>query len=300
MATNTLNGVNLDKLAELTLNYLGTEGVPLDLFTTDLGSGIKEKGETVTTRFPNGVTSQDMSANRGSQNASTVKRTVTLDQYRGVVLGFNDLERSYTNTNLEELFIIPAISTLVDEMIEHTLSLVTTANGFDTHQTVSAAAAFDSDAVAGIAQKLSENKVPKAKRNLIIPPSYLTSLVTDGAIKDASSYAGSDPIRENLVPRLFGLNVIEYNGTIPSNSENVTALACTPQSLVVVAREIAEPDPQTYAGQVRTIIDENSGLPIQIRKFYSEEDGEQKISFTILYGAEIGVVENASRIVSSA
>lgn len=299
MADNTLTGVNVHRIAEKTLDYFGTEGVPLNLFTTDLGKGVKEKGETVTTRFPNGVTAQDMSTNRTAQNASTVKRTVTLDQYRGVVLGFSDLERSYTDTDLENLFIIPAISTLVDEMIEHTLSLVTTANGFDTHQTVSDAASFNGDTVAGIAEKLSVNKVPKANRNLIIPPTYLTSLTTDGVIQDASSYASSDPIRENRVPRLHGFNVVEYNGTIPSNSENVTALATTPQSLVIVAREIAEPDPETYAGHVRSVVDPESGLPFQIRRFYSEADGEQKISFSILYGAEIGVIENASRIVSS-
>lgn len=282
MATNNLQGVNaalIHKLAEGTLNYLGTEGIPLNLFTTDLAGGVKERGETVTTRFPNGVVSQDMSSNRMAQNASTVKRTVTLDQYRGVVLGFNDLERSYTPIQLEELFIAPAISTLVDEMIEYALSLVTTANGFDTHQTVSAAGAFTGDVVAGIAQKLSENKVSKANRNLIVPPSYMHSLLTDGAIQDASSYAGSDPIREARIPRLFGMNVVEYNGTIPTNSENMAGLACTPQALVIAAREIVEPDPETYAGQVRSIVDPKSGLPIQIRRYYSEEDGEQKISF---------------------
>ncbi len=297
MATNTLAGVNIDRIAQLTLNYLGTEGIPLNLFTTDLGKGVKEKGETVTTRFANGLVTQDMSASKATQNASTVKRVVTLDQYRGISIGFNDLERSYTDFDLEEMFVEPAISAIVDEMIEYALSLVTAANGFDTHETVCAAGDFDSDEVADIAQTLSTNKVKLARRNLIIPPSYNSALVKDGAIKDASSYASSDPIRENRVPRLHGFNVVEYNGTIPDNSENMTGLACTPQALVIAAREVAEPEPGTWAGQVRSIVDSKSGLPIQIRRYY---DGtEQVMEFTVLYGAEIGIIENASRIVSA-
>lgn len=93
--------------------------------------------------------------------------------------------------------------------------------------------------------------------------------------------------------------MIQLHGFYASKPENLKALASTPQTFVIAARESADPHPSTYAGQVTSLIDPESGLPIQIRRFYSEEDGEQKISFSILYGAEIGVIENASRIVSS-
>lgn len=298
MATNTLAGVNIDRIAERSLDYLASNGLRLDLFTTDLAGGVKERGETVTTRFATSLTTQDLTASKATQNATTVKRTVTLDQYHGVPIGFGDLERSYTDRQLDELFVGPAIEALQEKMIGDALGLLTTANGFNTDQTVSAAGAFSADVVADIAQTLSDNKVGP-NRNLILPPAYLNALVKDGAIQDASSYGSPVAIREGRVPRLHGFNVIEYTGTIPSNSENMTAVAAAPQGLVIAAREVAEPEAGTWFGQVRSVTDSATGMPIQIRKYYDQASGEQIVEWGILYGVQIGVIDNVSRIVSA-
>lgn len=297
MATNSLAGVNLTRVSQLSLDALITEGIPLSSFTTDFTSDVMPKGEVVTTRFASVPSTQDFDSDKSTSNSATTARNITLNQYRGVSIGFKDTEMTYTDIQLAQQFIKPAISALVDEMIEDTLSLVTAGNGFGTMDLTSTAANFDDDDVADLAEALSTAKVPKAPRNLILKPSYHAALTKSGAIKDASSYDSSEPIREGRVPRLHGFNVLEYNGTVPANGENLEGIATHPQALLIAARAIPEPPAGTWYGKIQTVADPNSGLPIQIREHY---DGTELVyQFSVLYGSQIGIPGKLARIKSA-
>jgi len=296
MATNTLNGVNLTRISQLTLDALVTEGFPLSAFTTDFSNEALPHGEVITTRFVTVPTTQNFNSTKATGNSVTTARNITLNQYRGVSIGFKDTELTYTDLELGEKFVRPAVSALVDEMIAYVLGLCTAAKGFGTLDLVSTAGNFDDDDVADLAQTLSTAKVPKASRSLILKPTYFASLAKTGAIKDASSYASAEPIRENRIPRLHGFNLIEYNGTIPHNSQYMQGVAVHPQALCVAARTIPEPPPGTWYGKVMNVVDEASGLPIQIREHY---DGTELVyQFGVLYGATEGIPTKLARIVS--
>lgn len=297
MATNTLNGVNLTRISQLTLDALQTEGIPLSAFTTDFSADALPQGETITTRFVTVPTTQNFNSSKATGNSATTARSITLNQYRGVSIGFKDTELTYSDVELGSKFVKPAISAIVDEMIAYVLGFVTDANGFGTLDLVSTAGNFDDDDVADLAQTLSTAKVPKAGRSLILKPTYFASLAKTGAIKDASSYASAEPIRENRIPRLHGFDVIEYNGTIPTNSENMQGIAVHPQALCIAARTIPEPPPGTWYGKVMSIVEPNSGIPIQIREHY---DGNELVyQFGVLYGAAVGIPTKLARIVSA-
>jgi hypothetical protein len=297
MATNTLAGVNLTKISQVSLDVLKTEGIPLSAFTTDFTSDAFPKGETVTTRFATMPATQDFDSSKATGNSATTARSVTLDNYRGVSIGFKDTELTFTPVQLADLFVRPAISALVDYVINSTLTRVTNANGFTRVATV-APGAFDADSVADLAEGLSTGKVPKSPRHLILKPTYLASLAKDNSITAASDGpAGTDPLREHRLPRLHGFNVLEYNGTIPGNSENLVGLACGKQSLIIAARGLVEPPAGTWFGNIENIVDPGSGLPIQIREYY---DGtELRYEFSVLFGHAIGIPLYATRIASA-
>lgn len=292
---NTLAGVNLDRIASLTLDTLVPTAIPLSAFTTDFSDDVKPHGESVTTRFATAPTTQDFASNRTAQNAVTTARKITLNNYRGVPLEFTDLERTYTDQDLIDLFIGPSISALVDYMIAEALGLVTNAN-FAAKLT-STAGDFDSDDVADLAEALDTAKVPAAPRTLLIKPTYKSSLVKDGAIHDTSSYGSSEPIRENRIPRLHGFNVISYNGTIPGNSENLVGIATHAQAIIIAARGVAHPPSGTWFGNIRDVIEPKSGLTIQIREYY--DNTNLRYEFSVLFGVQLGVTGNLKRIVSA-
>lgn len=295
---NTLVNVNIDKLAELSLSYLASNGIRLDAFSLNLAGGVKERGETVKTRLAGSLSTQDMTSSRVAGNATMSAVDVTLNNYEGVVIGFSDLERSYTDRQLDSEFIAPALEALQEKVVTDVLTQATTANGFDTSQTVSAVASFSADTCANIAATLSTNKVPHGNRSAILSPALVEQLVTDGAIQNAAAFGDSNAVKDGKVDRVHGLDIYEYTGSIPSG-ENMVGIVAHPQTFAIAAREIAEPEPGTWYGQVRSVVDPISGLPFQIKKYYDESTGQQVVSWTMLYGYAVGQAGAASRIVTA-
>ena len=294
---NTLVNVNIDKLAERSLTYLAKNGIRLNDFSLNLGGGVKERGESVKTRLAGSLSTQNMASSKTPGNAGLTAVDVTLNQYQGVVIGFTDLERSYTDRALDEEFVMPALEALQDKVVSDVLALATTANGFNTYQTTSTVANFSADVCASAARVLSENKVPHAGRVAILSPALIEQLVTDGAIQNAAAFGDNQAVLENKVPKVHGFGIREYTGTIPSNSQNMVGLFAHPEAFAIAAREIAEPEPGTWYGQVRSLVDPVSGLPFQIRKYYNGT--QQVVEWSILYGVSVGQAKAASRIVTA-
>ena len=296
MASNTLGGINPTRISQLSLDVLKTVGVPLRAFTTDLTDDVAVSGDVVTTRFATVPSTQDFDSSKATGNSTTTARSVTLNKYKGVSIGFKDTEVAFSDVDLLDLYIKPAISSIVDGMISDVLANVTSGNGFNANESVITASALDSDKVADLAQGLSTRKVPMSPRSLILKPSYYVTLLKDATFVAASDGpSGTGPIRDYNLPRSLVFDVYEYNGTVPANDINMAGLACGKQALVIANRAI--PTPSDWYGNVQNITDPDSGLTLQMRSFY---DGvEQVYQFAALYGSAVGIDEYATAIVSS-
>lgn len=294
MATNSLSGVNATRISQLTLEALQTTVLPFSAFTTNFSSDVATRGEAVTTRYVTNPSVQNFADSaRASTNSATTARTITLDKYVGVDIGFTDTEMSFTDVQLMEMYIRPAIVALFENVMANTLSLVTNAN-FTTN-TVITAANFTAANVASLAQSMNEAKVPLGDRHIILPPSYAVTAKTDTSIQAAYAYGSPEAIRTGRLPDVYGFQMHEWNGTIPTNSENLAAVALAPQGLLLAARAPAMP--RNWNGQVTNVTDPASGLTIQFRDFY--DDVEQRTQFCIIYGTQIGVPGNVHRILSA-
>ncbi len=294
---NTLGGVNMDVLAQQSLDVLQDVLPSLRVFTTDFSDEIAVSGATVTTRVATQQSSGDLSSGyaANAQTVTTTAKQITIGDVTGNVIEFTDAEVSKSSINLMDLFVVPGINAVANDMMDDALALVTAAN-FGAAAFTGAAGDFSADNVADLAQVLSTAKVPRNGRFLMIKPTYYTALAKDNAIQAAYAFGGAEAIRDNLVPRVHGLEVVEYTD-IPANSENLVGLCGAKQGIIIAARAPAIPD--NFSGEIRNVTDPESGLTLQLRKWYSNDDGKYRMSIAGMWGVAVGVSSNIKRLVSA-
>lgn len=295
--SNTLNGVNMTVIAQQALDVLQDINIPLGAFTTDFSPEVANEGSAITTRVVTAPTAGDLSGGYAAavQNTTTTAKTVTLGTFEGAVFGYTDSEWSKSSVNLFDQVIQPGVNAVVNGMIDDALALCTTTN-YGAASFTGAASTFDADDVADLAQVLTTAKVPRNGRSLIVGPTYYAALAKDNAIQASYAYGGAEAIRENRVPRVHGFDVIEYTD-IPSNSENLVGIACARQGIIIAARTPAIPD--MFPGMIENVTDPASGLTLQIRKWYSPDDGRHYLSIGAIWGVAVGVSGNLKLLASA-
>ncbi len=290
---NALNGVFMTRLSKLTLDALLTAPLPIMNFWTNFSSDISDYGNAVTTRYPNALVAQNFLANKNSIDSNTVARTITLDKYIGVPVAFTDTEVSFSDFQLTEMFVKPALTTLFENVMATQLALVTVAN-FSSNN-VCLAADFTAANVARISRIQTAAKVPLQNRHLLISPTYAETLKKDTSVQAAYAYGPGNTIREGNIPRVYGYDVHEWNGTIPTTN-NLAAIAFVPQSLILAVRPPSLP--RNWYGEVRNVTMPETGLTVQIRDYY---DGvSQRTEWCFIYGCQIGNPGGLTRITNVA
>ena len=290
---NTLNGVFATRVAKLSLDCLLTMRLPIASFLTDFSDEAVPHGNAITTRYPNALVAQNFASAKTAIGANTVSKTITLDKYVGVPISFTDTEEAFSDVRLMEQFIQPALTELFENVMATTQALITVA-AFSTNSVI-AAANFTAANVAGLVKTLNLNKVPTGKRTLIIPPAYADKLRTDTSISAAYAYGSHQAITSGVLPKVYGLDVQEWNGTIPTTN-NLAAYVFAPQALLLAVRPPQLP--RNWYGEVRNITDPSSGLTIQFRDYY---DGtSQRTEWCFIYGAAVGNAGNLIRITNVA
>lgn len=284
MNANSLGGTEITRIAQMTLDYLAVQMRPLSAFTTDFSAETAMPGKTITTRFVTQPSTADFSSSKAVADVTTTAKSITLDKYRGVSLGFTDLERTYTDVQMQDLFIRPSVTAIYEHIMASAFALVLNANY--SSNVVSTAANTDADDIADYASTLSTAKCPTTGRSLILSSAYYANLAKDNAIQAAYAYGGSEAIRENQVPRVHGFDVFEYTGTIPTNSENLGSIALHKSALLIASRRVVPPQAGTWYGNVQSATDPDSGLTVDVRTHY---DGtNQVLQTSLLYGVAVG------------
>ena len=292
---NSLNSINTDIIANESLATLESELPRLSAFAHDFSDEISAKGQSVSTRMAHSVTANDASSGYTAQDADTTGYTLTLNNHKAYVAAFSDLELAKAGSMdmLINTFGKVAIHACVDAVVQDALALITAANY--SNGTVVAASAFDADAVADASGALSTRKVPKGNRSLLVNPSYFAALAKDDYLSSALHYNSASAIRDGEVPRVHGFQIVEFSD-LPANSEDLGAVALSPDALIACARIPSAPN----GGVQQTVVSEpSSGFPIAFRSWYSPDEGKWKIAATVLYAVGLGVTDNLQRITAS-
>lgn len=300
--TNTLAGVNLAKISQITLKTLKPELFWLKGIVTDFSDDLKKSGASVTTRIAGTPTVIDgnTAAQRitGAQNASTVSRTVTLGNIRTARYEFTDIEVGLSEVELQRLFIPQMVTAIAMDMLTTTFNLITAANF--TKSTTIASNEYDVAKLAQLGAAMYTDLIPRTPRyTSIVNPTYYANLMSDPAFRNYSYSDTTDSIRnaQTMLP-VSGFMVGEYNGTIPTNSENLVGIACNPNALIVAARQLPIPDASLSFGQFINFTEPESGLPLQMRLRY-DPNGIYILECFSWFGVAVGNADMLYRIKSS-
>jgi hypothetical protein len=290
---NALNGVFMTRISQLTLEALLSSPLPVTTMWTDFSNDVSTYGNAVTTRYPNALTVQNFASAKTAIDSNTVSRTITLDKYVGVPVQFTDTEMSFSDVQLLQMFVKPAINALFENVMATQLALVTVAN-FSSNNVI-AAADFTAANVARIGRIQTALKVPTEPRHIICSPNYAEVLKKDSSVQAAYAYGPGNTIRTGAIPLVYNYQIHEWNGTIPTTN-NLAAIAFAPQALLLAIRPPVLP--RNWYGEVRNITDPATGLTIQFRDYY---DGtQQRTEWCFIYGCQIGNPGNLTRITNVA
>lgn len=281
-----LNGVFLSQISQASLAYLSNAFAPLRGITTDFSTDIASAGQSVTTRFATVPDVVNIAADGYAPVAgNTTARTITLDQHRGVSLGFTDIEVLQSSINFERLFLAPMVQALGADMFGQLWNLVTEANFAQTPLS-SSAANFDRSDVIDLAQQLTSSaKAPKFGRAMILNPAYY------GAVLKTFISAEIPTITEfkanNTVPRVSGFEVYESD-LCDANGQNLAGFAMHSSALIMAARRVNPEAALQDSIEISEVVVPDLGLPLTFRRYYSRELGQTVINVSCIWGVAKG------------
>ena len=139
---NTLPS-NLTAIANAGLDVLQRELLPFGAFTTDFSSDIASQGDAVSTRIATAPASADLSGGYTAVDQTITAKTVTLSNFKGLVVGFTDLQVSKASFDPVREFVVPGIRALMNDIFDDVNNIVINSN-YSQKETI-ASTAFDSD-----------------------------------------------------------------------------------------------------------------------------------------------------------
>ena len=290
--SNTIAGVNLAAIAQESLPALQNLFAPLNSIAVDFSSDISAAGASVTTRYPVNPTAVDLSSGYSPQGVVTEAKTITLSNFFGFPYGFNDLERSKSAIDLNQLFVEPALQATGKKMFSDLWNLVTSSNfnsvGIN-------AGNFNRDDLADLRASLNAAGAPQMGRAVVLNPTYFASLV-----KSLNSAEFPGFIREKTegyIPRVAGFDIYESD-LADTNGQGLGGFVFHKSALLMAARRVDASGAQQMGTEVADVIVPGLNLPVQFRRFYDNLTANLVYSFGVLYGVQAGRTEMGIRIVA--
>lgn len=295
---NTINA-NLENniISQAALEQFVSILAPLQAFSTSFNDEASSRGKTVS------ITSLDNTSDAASF-AGTYSATdttygaiqITLDQHLFVTWNVTDTEVANSSAVELERFGYQKGGDLAKAVFQNILAEVTSTN-YSADNTITAAN-FDADDVADLREELLDVNCYPDQCSLVIDNSYFTYLLKDTALSSALAFGGDEAIRGGRIPSLYGINSIWETNSIPGNSENLTGFYCHPSALAVAMRYLEPVNTQEYISAKR-LYDSASGMVIGYREFYTPSTGTQTAVLEAVFGKEVAVARNLTRIKSS-
>lgn len=297
---HTIAGVSLAEIAQESLPFFTTRFQALGAITTDFSMEYKQKGSTVTTRVPSALTAADLSGGYTAVAADTTLTayTITLDQFRGHVVGFSDLEQTQSALDLHRLFFEPAVDAIGTKVFADLWNLINDTNlpAAAATETTVTVANFERDVLVDIAAQLTTKKCPKSNRFGILNTAYYGALLKD--MNSVETVGSSGELREGEVIRANGFNLYESTEA-DGNSVNVGGFFGHKAALLFAASPLYISPRAAARVEIENIVIPGLNVPLQFRRWYDPNDGMDYMSVGLLYGVRWGLTTAGHKIVSA-
>lgn len=297
MATTISSTLSDEIISQKALQAFTAELAPLRAFSTSFSDEAAAKGAVVQVpllaNLSASTTENDYETDTGSMGVVSV----SLNRYQKCTVGITDRQWSESSAAVLEQFAVQQAKAVARAAIADIWAIILNVNY--SAKTTKTSSAFVSSDVRTIRKALSNAHVPASDRALILGPDYYDKILADTNVSVVSAlhYGGTEAIREGIVPRYLGFEVIE-SAIIPDNSESLTGFAVHPSALAIAFRTLAPQEPGEYL-ESRTVTDEKTGVSLGYRRHYSPAKGKHFCTFEAVYGRAVGVPEGLHRIVSA-
>jgi hypothetical protein len=268
------------------LEVLRANSVLAGIVTKDSDVASFQVGSKLHIPYPGTFTANDKATNTPvtKQVPTSTDTTVTLNKHKEVTFLVEDFTRAQANPALMQSYSKAAIQPIVDALEGDLFGTYTAFTGsLGTSGTDMSAATL-----RAINKKFTDNKVPRANRNVVISTKDTAALLADASLAQFFAFnAGArGDIESGLInDNLYGLKVWESQlvpvvaGT-PNSTKN---LALDPGAIILAMRAL--PEAPAGTGVAQTVVqDPVSGLVLRCSISYNADNLGVQVTFDVLYG----------------
>jgi hypothetical protein len=299
MANTIPAGLQNNIISQSALEAFAKKLAPLQAFSSSFNDEAVQRGKTINiTTLANTSTAAAFSGTYTAQDTTYATTEISLTNHKFVTWHVTDTEASQSSAVELNRFGYQKGSDLADAVFQDILGEVTVANYGDAAGFTGLPAAFDGDDVADLRQDMIDENCPVDQCALVIGNAYYTALLKDSNINGAIDYGSADIIRDGRIPSLFGVGYIFETASIPTNSENLIGFISHPSAMAVAMRYLEPTNTQEYI-DARRVYDEDSGMVLGYREFYSPDTGTQTAVLEAVYGFKVAVSGALRRMISA-
>jgi len=294
MANTIPAGLQNNIISQSALEAFTAILAPLKAFSTSFNDEAAQRGKTINIpTLANTASAATFSGTYSSQDTTYSTTAITLDQHLFVTWHVTDTESSQSSAVELQRFGYQKGGDLAKAVFQNVLDVVKGAN-YSSKVEVTAAN-FDADEVADLREDgLDQNLYPD-QCTLVLQNDYFTSLLKDTDISHAMNYGSAEVVQGGRVPSLFGIKSIYESNSVPDNSDDLKGFYCHPSALAVAMRYLEPINTQEYIAANR-LTDEDSGIVLGYREFYSPDTGTQTAVLEAVFGKTVGIAENLIRV----
>jgi len=294
MANTIPAGLQNNIISQSALEAFTAILAPLKAFSTSFNDEAAQRGKTINIpTLANTASAVTFSGTYSSQDTTYSTTAITLDQHLFVTWHVTDTESSQSSAVELQRFGYQKGGDLAKAVFQNVLDVVKGAN-YSSKVEVTAAN-FDADEVADLREDgLDQNLYPD-QCTLVLQNDYFTSLLKDTDISHAMNYGSAEVVQGGRVPSLFGIKSIYESNSVPDNSDDLKGFYCHPSALAVAMRYLEPINTQEYIAANR-LTDEDSGIVLGYREFYSPDTGTQTAVLEAVFGKTVGIAENLIRV----
>jgi len=294
---NSTTGIQDDIISQAVLQGFTAAIAPVASLNTLFSDAAAQRGDRVS--VPRLASALDAAADKTVGGAYTIQDIdsdaveIILNKHKYVSMGADDIEYANSSALVLERYGVRKGNLLAKTVLQDIWSEITLAN-FGAAAFTGAASTFDEDDVADIADACDDDNMP-VDRFLVLSNAYITALRKSGAIKDTSGY-GYNAIMSGNVPMLHGFKIVPTN-ILPANGENLVGFATDGSGIAAAFRYLAPTAGNKYS--VAEPVVGEGGITLGLRKWYSEDYGNDRVVMECVYGYETGLAAGIKRLVSA-
>jgi hypothetical protein len=301
---NTFNTLAGAKVVQEVLATLLVQFPAIAQITKDFTGGSAKLNQAVNSRVvvPRAAVAFVAGTGYVETDATTIDVPVTISSHIHATFAVTDLEQSSTDRNLRQELVTTNAHALGSKIMTDLFGTVLTATYPLEYE--SSAANFDRTDIRKVRTALNKQFAPDipGSRFMVLNSDFAEGPSLDTVVVANPNGSNQGAIASGQLPQIDNFNISEY-ASLPENGEQLCGIAGNKEAIIMASRVPEVPaDPSEVPGKIMNVTEPNTGLTVQLRRYYDMKFGKLVETLTVMYGfaaglSEAGVSKRLVRIV---